>query len=156
MVARAVQLTRYSSETIVQSNYGAYRMRIVVSAVQGADLDKDLFIFKRMPPSPYNDTDVDVFEAVVGPPQLADVPRGEPVADQAWPYFRTSEFTLDVASATQADEIWLEVQREISVLVSALNKLDTLNLTEQVWIPIEGESDNSESQSESESQSQSF
>ena len=134
-MARRVQLKRFAAQPVNLNNYGAYRLRIEVAAVEGPDLDQYLFIYRRVSPSPYTGVNCDTFEAVCGPPQLAAVPAVEPDPDVEWPYYRQNYVELDVASATQADAIWEELQSEVCVLISALNKLDSLKLLETVWCP---------------------
>jgi len=132
---RRVKLTRSASTQVNMSNYGAYRLRVEVTSVEGPDLDEYLFVYRRNSPSPYTGLNCDMFEAVCGPPQLATYPAGEPNPDIEWPYYRSNVIELDVASTQQADEIWQEIQAEICVLVEALNRLDNLKVVEVVWCP---------------------
>lgn len=132
---RRVKLTRSASTQVTMTNYGAYRLRVEITAVEGPDLDENLFIYRRNPPSPYNGLNRDTFEAVCGPPQLATYPAGEPDPDIAWPYYRSNTIELDVASTQQADAIWQEIQAEICMLVAALNRLDSLTVLEETWCP---------------------
>lgn len=134
-ITRRVQLKRFAANPVTLNNYGAYRLRIEVTAVEGPDLDEYLFIYRRVAPSPYTGVSNDTFEAVCGPPQLAAIPAVTPDPDVEWPYYRLNYIELDLASAAQADAIWVELQNEVNALVVALNKLDTLNLVETVWYP---------------------
>jgi hypothetical protein len=149
MTTRRIRLTRYAATTINYNNYGAYRLRIEVTGVEGADLDANIFIYKRNPPSPYTDLDCDNFEAVAGPPQMAAIPAGAPNPDMEWPYYRLNYVELDVASATQADSIWAEIQAEACVLVSAMEKLTALQAIEDVWCPSPPDPGSTSSQSTS-------
>jgi len=134
-MARRIQLTKSETGTVVFPNYGAYRLRVDVTDFEGNDIDGNVFIYRRNPPSPHTDLSTDIFEAVAGPPQLADIPAGAPDPDQSWPYYRLSYVELDVASTAQATAIWDEIQHEVGVLVAAMNLLDTLQPTQVVWIP---------------------
>ena len=149
MTTRRIRLTRYAATTVNFNNYGAYRLRIEVTSVEGADLDKYIFIYKRNPPSPYTTQDCDAFEAVAGPAQLADIPAGAPNPDISWPYYRLDYVELDVASATQADSIWKEIQAEACTLVSAMEKLTALQAVEDVWCPSAPDPGSTSSQSSS-------
>lgn len=149
MTTRRIRLTRYAATTINYNNYGAYRLRIEVTGVEGADLDANIFIYKRNPPSPYTALDCDNFEAVAGPPQMAAIPAGAPNPDMEWPYYRLNYVELDVASATQADSIWAEIQAEACVLVSAMEKLTALQAIEDVWCPSPPDPGSTSSQSTS-------
>jgi hypothetical protein len=142
---RRIQLTRSESSKVVFNNYGAYRLRVEVTGFEGNDIDGNIFIYKRMPPSPYTDLNADIFEAVAGPPQLADYPAGAPDPDQGWPYYRLNYVELDVASSAQAQAIWDEIQAEVSVLIEAMNRLDNLNVVESTWFPSPPDSSNSSS-----------
>lgn len=134
-MTRRIQLTRYAATKVNFNNYGAYRMRVEVTAVEGADLDEFIFIYKRNQPSAYSSLSNDNFEAVAGPPQLSAYPAGEPDADYGWPYYRLSYVELDFASSAQADSVWQEIQAEVCVLVEAMNRLTELNAVEDVWCP---------------------
>ena len=134
-MARRIQLTKAETGTVVFPNYGAYRLRVDVTDFDGNDIDGNVFIYRHNTPSPYTDLSTDVFEAVAGPPQLADYPAGAPDPDQGWPYYRLSYVELDVASSTQAQAIWDEIKHEVEILIKAMNRLDTLKTTQVVWIP---------------------
>lgn len=132
---RRVKLTRSASTQVKMTNYGAYRLRVEVTAVEGPDLDENLFVYRRNPTSPYNSLNRDTFEAVCGPPQLATYPVGDPDPDIEWPYYRSNMIELDLASTQQAEDIWQEIQAEICTLVEALNRLDHLTVLEETWCP---------------------
>lgn len=135
MATRRIRLTRYVPEVLVFNNYGAYRLRVEVSAVEGDDLDANIFIYRRNPPSPYTTLNCDTFEAVAGPNQLAQYPAGEPNPDEGWPFYRLPYVELDVLSSEQADAIWTEIQAETAVLVEAMNRLSQLKVEQDVWFP---------------------
>lgn len=135
MTTRRIRLTRYAATEINFNNYGAYRLRVEVTAAEGPDLDENIFVYRRNPPSPYTTLSTDVFEAVAGPPQLAAIPAGAPDPDMNWPYYRLNYIELDVASTDQAEAIWVEIQSEVCVLVNALNRLTNLKVVQDVWCP---------------------
>lgn len=135
MATHRIRLTRYAPETIVFNNYGAYRLRVEVTAVEGPDLDANIFVYRRNPPSPYTTLNCDNFEAVAGPNQLAQYPAGEPDPDQGWPFYRLPYVELDVMSTEQAEAIWAEIQAEANALVGALDRLSQLVTVQDVWLP---------------------
>ena len=47
MTTRRIRLTRYAATAVNFNNYGAYRLRVEVTGVEGADLDQNIFIYKR-------------------------------------------------------------------------------------------------------------
>lgn len=135
MATHRIRLTRYAPETIVFNNYGAYRLRVEVTAVEGPDLDSNIFIYRRNPPSPYTTLNCDNFEAVAGPNQLAQYPAGEPDPDQGWPFYRLPYVELDVMSSEQAEAIWTEIQSEANALMGALDRLSQLITVQDIWLP---------------------
>ena len=145
---RRLKIDRYVPELVTNANYGAYRMRIVVSEAEGPDITRNIFIFKREPPSPHTDSDVDMFQAVAGPEQMASIPESEPNEDLNWPYFRLSELEMDFHSSYQADTVYNEILREAESLIAAFNRLDHLRLQSEVWIPSAPEDSQSESVSQ--------
>jgi hypothetical protein len=130
-----LKLTRLAAQAVAHQSYGAYRLRIEASDAEGEGFDANVFIHRRLPPSPYTQDTVDEFQAVVGPPQMASYPIGEPDPDLNWPYLRLSSVTLDVASLTEADMIWKSIQEQVTVLLRTMAKLDNLQVEEVVWIP---------------------
>ena len=145
-MARHIRLTRYAAQTVAFNNYGAYRLRIEVTAVEGPDLDENIFIYQRNPPSAYTNLSCDTFQAVAGPPQLAATPAGEPDPDMNWPYYRLNYVELDVASTAQAEAIWNEIQAEVCALVNAMDRLTQLQAVQDVWCPAPPDSDSFSSQ----------
>jgi hypothetical protein len=133
MSTRRIRLTRYA--TVAVSNYKAYRLRVEVTAVEGPDIDSNIFVYRRNPASPYTQQSTDTFEAVAGPPQLAAIPAGEPDPDQSWPFYRLPYVELDVISTAQADAIWNEIQAEACELVESLDRLTQLQAIQDVWCP---------------------
>lgn len=134
-MTRRIRLTRSAPTLLQLNNYGAYRLRVEVTDFEGPDLDGNVFIYRHKPPSPYTALSCDTFEAVAGPPQLAAIPAGAADPDQSWPFYRLPYVELDVASTAQAEQIWNEIQAEVCVLIEALNRLDNLQVIQEVWCP---------------------
>lgn len=147
MSTRRIRLTRYAANPVNLTNYGAYRLRVEVTAVEGPDLDENIFIYRRNAPSPYTQQSTDTFEAVAGPPQLAAIPAGEPNPDINWPLYRLPYVELDVASTSQAEAIWQEIQAEVCVLVEAMERLTNLQVVQEVWCPTPPDGNSQSSQS---------
>lgn len=134
-MTRRICLTRAVATTTAQKNYGAYRLRVDAVSVEGPDLDTNIFVYLRNPPSPYTVLSTDIFVQVAGPPQLASIPAGAPNPDLSWPYYRLSYIEVDVASTAEADAIWTEIQAEAKELLLAMNRLSQLKVVETVWFP---------------------
>jgi hypothetical protein len=131
---RGIRIRKLTPAVVVSTNFGAYRLRIEITEVNGPDLDENLFLFQRVPSTPTDPEPRDYFVAVVSPTQLATAPIGEPVAEVDWPYFRDSSIELDCVSATQADLIYSTVISELSTLITVLGRLDTLQQDNEFWI----------------------
>lgn len=131
---RGVRLRKYTPSVQVALNFGAYRLRLEITAVNGPDLDTNLFVFQRVPSTPTDTEPRDYFVAVASPTQIATTPIGAPVEEVDWPYFRDSSIELDCVSATQADQIYTAVVEELSTLLQVLNRLDTLQPDNEFWI----------------------
>ncbi len=152
-MARRVRLNRLVPTKVDLNNYGAIRLRVEVTEVEGTDLDKYLFIYRKGTPSPYSDISNDVFEGIVGPYQLATYPVLDANPDMGWPYFRLDYIEVDCISNSQADSLWEEIQTQIGILVKAMNQLEKLQSVEDVWLPSAPDSSASESSSSSSSSS---
>ena len=150
MATRRIRLTRYAAENVNYTYYGAYRMKVAVTDVEGDDLDKYVFIYKRNPPSPYTGSDCDEFCAVAGPSQLGDVPAGAPDPDKNWPFYRLDSVELDFMAAAQAEQAWEDIQAEVCRLVGAMDDLEKLQAISDIWCPSAPPDDPSSQSSQSE------
>jgi hypothetical protein len=135
MTTRRIRLTRYAAVNVNYTYYGAYRMQVAVTSVQGDDLDKYIFIYKRNPVSPYTGEGCDEFLAVAGPSQMGDVPAGAPDPDKNWPFYRLDSVELDFMAAAQAEQAWEDIQEEVCRLVAGMDDLEKLQAISDVWCP---------------------
>jgi hypothetical protein len=146
---RRIRLTKYIAENVNYTYYGAYRMKVAVTAVEGDDLDKYVFIYKKGTVSPYSELSQDDFMAIAGPSQFASIPAVSPDPDQNYPFFRLDYVELDFMSVEQADQAWTDIQAEVGKLVEGMGKLTKLKAVEDVWFPSPPPA-NSQSESNSE------
>jgi len=135
MTTRRIRLTRYAAENVNYTYYGAYRMKIAVTSVEGDDIDKYIFIYKRNPASPYTTISTDEFSAVCGPSQFATIPAGAPDADLNWPFYRLDYVELDFMSLDQAEQAWEDIKKEVGKLVEGMTKLTALKAIGDTWFP---------------------
>ena len=135
MTTRRIRLTRYAAENVNYTYYGAYRMKVAVTSVEGDDIDKYVFIYKRNPVNPYTTLSTDEFCAVCGPSQFATIPAAAPDADLNWPYYRLDYVELDFMSLNQAEQAWEDIKVEVGKLVEGMGKLVSLKAIEDVWFP---------------------
>ena len=134
-MAYRIQLTRYGVENINWLYFGAYRMRVEVTAVEGAGLDRSIFIYRRVPISPYTGVNYDDFCAVAGPAQMADVPIGEPDANRYWPFYRLDYVELDFTSPQLAEEVWNTIKNEARILCEGMGRYSQLAVADVTWVP---------------------
>ncbi len=134
-MTRRICLTRSATTTTEQVNYGTYRLRVDATLAEGADLDNNIFVYRHNAPSPYTTLPTDIFEAVAGPQQLANMPAGAADPNLSWPYYRLDYIELDVASTSQADSIWTEIKAEVQALLKAMDRLEQLQVIQTVWFP---------------------
>ena len=153
MTTRRIRLVRYEPQYVNFYYYSVYRMRIEVAEVEGPDLDKYVFIYRKEPVNPYSGQSCDSFQAVAGPSQLASIPPVEADPEKSYPFYRLDYVELDFITQEQAMRVWNEIQREVCILVEAMGKMTQLAPVEDVWCPSppEDESAGSESVSVSES-----
>ncbi len=128
---RRIKLKKYN---VTQANFqfiGAYRLRI--EAHEAAGLDNRIFLYRRNPADPYTGAVVDDFFAICSPVDLAEYPPEAPDPNRAFPFFRTNYVELDLRSTHLADRLWVTVVHEVNELLEGLDKLDELQITEEVW-----------------------
>lgn len=130
-MARRIKLTRSLVPNVDYTFLGAYRLGITVSEAE--NVDPRIFLFDRAPVDPYANEAVDTFMGVAGPVDMSYWPAGEP--DDARPYaiFRTSSVELDFRAISQAEAVWLLIVKQVNILIEALNSLENLEPSEEVW-----------------------
>jgi hypothetical protein len=130
-----IQLTRYQVNNIDWKYFGAYRMRVEVTAVEGDGLDPHLFIYQQGQRSPYSGQTCDNFCAIVGPAQLADIPIGAADPQRYFPFYRLNFIELDFTAEALAMDVWRQIQEEARVLCEAMGRFTLLESAEEVWVP---------------------
>jgi hypothetical protein len=147
MSSRRIKLTRYAANTVEFNNYGAYRLRVEVTEVEGADMDENIFIYERQPADPQTQETRDVFKGIAGPFQLAAIPAFEPNPNEMWPFFRLNFIELDFASTAEAEAVWNAIQSDVNALVYAMERLSNLQAIQEVWYPSDPDPNSQSSQS---------
>ena len=133
MSTRCLRLQRYAVSGINATLYSAYRVRVEVIEAEG--LDTNVFVYRRGSPDPYTGETTDTFFTVASHVDLAETPVGAPAPGVTPPLFRLRFAELDFRTTRDADEFWSAVQQELANLILALNRLDELTLTDDLWIP---------------------
>lgn len=152
-MARRLKLTR-SQLTEVNFQYlGAFRLRVEASDPTDSGADPYIFLYNRRPLNPYDQTAADDFMAVASPGDLAEYPVGEPDGRTTYPIFRLDYVELDFRSTEQAEKVWLLIVAEADTLMKALDRMEQLVPTEEVWVGAAPDAGSSESGSASQSTS---
>lgn len=156
MTIRRIRLKRLEPQNVNFGRFSAYRMRIEVAEIEGPDVDKYIFIYRKNPINPYTDQGCDEFCAVIGPSQYATIPAVEADPNKSYPFYRLDYVELDFISQRQALDSWQFIQKEVCILIEGMGKLTQLKVVEDIWCPSPPDVDSiSESESQSQSQSQS-
>ena len=148
-MAHRIRLARYAVENIQWLYFGAYRMRVEATEVEGDGLDKYNFIYQRGTMNQYLGQYCDEFVAIAGPSQIADIPIGEPDPERYYPYYRLDYMECDFTAESLALEVWEVIQREAAILCQGMARFQQLSAVEDVWVPSAPESSDSESASTS-------
>ncbi len=152
-MARRLKLTR---QQLVEVNYqylGAFRLRVDVTDPSDSGADTHVFLYNARPVNPYDGSQDADFLAVASPGDLAEYPRGEPNAQTTYPFFRLDYVELDFRATSQAEEVWLLIVAEVDQLLRALDRMESLVVTEETWVGSEPDAGSSDSNSSSESTS---
>lgn len=132
-MAYRIRLIRYQVENINWTYYGAYRMRVEVAGTE--NIDPNIFVYQRGLVSPYTGQPEDIFAAIAGPAQLADIPALEPNANRSYPFFRLHYMEADFDSEAQALEVWQAILADARILCEAMGRFTQLQAVEDVWVP---------------------
>lgn len=152
MAGRRLLLTRSEVQNVNYAELGAFRLRVDATDPSDSGADPNVFLFLRRPANTYDGSVLDDFHAVASPVDMAEYPAGEPRDGTAYPFFRASSVELDFRATSQAEEAWLLIVADVSNLLSALNRLDALTATQEVWVGaahVDGGSQSSDSASQS-------
>lgn len=146
-------LTRYEPQLVVFEQITAWRLRVTCAALD-ADADPYIFLHLLTPPDILTGTAYADFYSVCGPYELATYPRDSPVDGTPFPFFRLTEFTIELPNPVIADEAWAFVVAEANRLQEGLKALDSMAaVTTAVVGPASGSDSASDSHSDSSSDS---
>lgn len=148
-----VLLRRYEPALVSFDFATAWRLRVDAVAPDGSAADPAVFLFRVHPIDPTSGTQAAEFECVCGPYEYAAYPTDEPSNERPYPYIRRDSFTIDVPSPQHAAEAFAAVRREVDRLFVALEKLENLNVVEEVLVGTAPAASESASASASESSS---
>lgn len=133
-MARRLKISRSELTNVNYQTLGAFRLRVDVTDPDNSGADVNVFLYNRRPFNPHTEEALSDFMAVASAVDLAEYPVGEPHTDTAYPFFRLSYVELDFRAVSQADETWLLLVAEIDALLKALDALENLTVTQEVWV----------------------
>lgn len=134
MANRRLKLKKYELQNINYFWLGAFRLRVEVSDPCDAGTDPHVFLFQRKPPNPYNDVVEDEWLGIASPVDMSEFPVGEPNETTAYPFFRLNYLEVDLRSVDVAHTVWKLIQEEVAVLIQALDRMELLVPTEEVYV----------------------
>ena len=144
-MARRLKIARSEVTHVNYQSLGAFRLRIDVTDEDNTGADPNVFIFNRLPANPFVTEPIDDFMAVASAVDMAEYPVGEPHTDTTFPFYRSSSLELDFRATSQVEEVWLLIVADITNLLAALDRLEELTVTQEVWVGETGGSGSSSS-----------
>lgn len=148
-MARRLKLTRSELQHVNYQYLGAFRLRVDASDPSDSGADPNVFLYNRRPVNPYNGSQDDDFMSIAGPADMAEYPVGEPNGNTTYPFFRLDYFEIDFRATAQAEEAWVIIVTEVDALLKALDRMEQLTPTVEVWVGGQPDSGGSESGSTS-------
>lgn len=152
-MARRLKLTKLQVTEVNYQFLGAFRLRVEATDPIDSGADPYVFLYNRRPLNPYTETQDDDFHAIASPGDLAEYPVGEPNGLTTYPFFRLDYVELDFRSTEQAEATWLLIVAEVDALMKALDRMETLVPTDEVWVGAAPDAGASDSGSASDSTS---
>jgi hypothetical protein len=131
-VARAIKLKKFAVTNVNYTYLSAFRLRVEVEVSHG--IEPQIFVYRRDLANPYTGDVLDTFFTIASPVDMEEYPPEEPDPQKAYPFFRKRFVELDFRSSKLAEEAWLLIVEETQTLIHAMNRLEALELVEEVWI----------------------
>jgi len=147
MANRRLKLQKFELENVNFQWLGAYRLRIEVTDPNESGADPYIFLFLRRPANPYNGDTFDDFHGAASPVDMEYYPVGEPNGLTSDPFYRLDVLELDFRSLSEFQETWTLIVADASNLLLALNRMEELTPTEEVYVGADDETGGSSSSS---------
>jgi len=123
-MARYLQVQPYISSQTLLPYYGGYR--VLLSVTTAVDMDAEVFLYRRDPPTFNRPVAGNTFLTVCSPVDMTEYPIGDPDTELRYPYFRASAVELDFRSLEQAQKFLSDATAAICGLITNLDRLDAL------------------------------
>lgn len=132
-MARGITLTREQTDRVfVQSRGDCFRLRITAS--DAVLMPRHIFHHQQRLIDPHTGDQGDEFLFVGGPFDATIYPINEPDPIQFPAFFRKDYIDIILPSLEWVETAWDDIQEDVSQLIKAYNRLDTLALVETVRI----------------------
>ena len=119
-----VKLRKLVQTKYVINNVDGFRMKI--EAYDANRMSNAIFRYLRGPMGAHSPIYPDDFDGVCSPSDLEEFQEEEPYAGANPAWFRLSTVDLVFRSQTTADEAWDMIVKDVSVLVSTLDIMDSI------------------------------
>ena len=129
-ITRGVSLTRSAQTPYAGKRF--HGVRFTVMAHSAVLMDNEVFLYLRGTVNPETGALADRFSNVCSPPDMAEYPIDGPVGQP--PFYRRSTVDLVFRSRAEAEDCWVAIQAEVQSLIDSLNRLDTLDLVDEVHL----------------------
>lgn len=130
MATKTISLTRQAQQ---RAHAGAMPgWRVVVTASAAAGLANEVFLHQRLPVDPQapSGPQADELAGVCTPADLAELPVNNPSPGASPSLFRRSSLDVVLRSQKEADDLWSRLKKDVTALLVALDKMDTLGAAE--------------------------
>lgn len=116
---------------------GRDSFRFRVTASDGVNMPNEIFLAEHMLVDPENpESEVKFsFLSICSAYDLSIYPANAAVEGQSPPFFRVSVIDIPLPSLAVYDEVVEQVKAQVGSLLSQCDKLDNMEVVEEVWIP---------------------
>jgi len=129
---RRVQLVPSFQKRFIINSTDGFRLKVV--AQNGCDIDNEIFRYYRYPTAQiYGGVTLDEFTGVCSWPDMAELPKTEPIPGVIPAAFRLASFDVVVRTESLAYEVWDLVKKEVDRLVQTMNEGDVLEANTAHW-----------------------
>jgi len=147
---RSIRLSRSVPVRYDRNALQGYRMVVTVTSAYW--MSSSIFVFRRFSAGAGETEPRDEFTNVASPADMEEYPENAP-NETGRPFFRLSSADLVLRNLEDANEVWEYIQEEVAALVTGLDRMDDLELQEEVFFGSSSSSSSYSSYSSSSSSS---
>lgn len=129
-MARRIKLTRADAATQPYKRFEAHRMQVTASNAE--EMPNTVFVFQRLPGTPYGSSPADDFVTVATALDLSAYPENTPVDGSD--FFRKAVVVLDFHTPEAMLDAWNAIKARVAILKDQLDSLDVLEDGEFTWV----------------------